>query len=621
MKGTTQETPAIASKIPTSDELYRLLIKNLPQMAIAVFDRNLRFLSADGPFLHKLGFTSDQVVGRTIHEVFSPGAVTLLEPYYRAALKGEEMTFERELDGTFYRTQLVPVRDESNHVIAGMIVTQDVTEQKRAENALRQSEERYRTIFENSLDGVFLTKTDGSILMANAEACRMYGRTEQELIEAGRSPLMDMRDPRFKAGLEERDRTGKFRGELTALRRDGTPFPVEISTKVFALENGVGVTSMIVRDISEYKRVTDALRESEARFRQLAENLNQVFWLMSVDMKEGYYISPAYEKVWGRSIESFYERPASFLEAIHPDDRAPLLSKRRTMLNTGIRDIEYRVIRPDGTMCWIWSRAFPLLDENGNVYRMGGISEDITERKKVEEQSVELAVEKVRVEVLTNLFQNISHDLRTPLSIINTSAYLLDRTADPQKHLEHTQKIRGSVDRLERTLDEMMIMVRLDNGEPFDFCGVNVNELIQDMLGKLSTAIERKKLSIDYYLEPNIPLIYADAERLGLAILKIAENAIQYSPEGSFITIHTYQRNNLCVIEISDNGIGIAKADLPHIFERFYRADKARSIVTGGSGLGLSIAKSIVEGHEGLIEVESIEGKGSMFRFILPVTR
>ncbi|MEW5720568.1 MAG: PAS domain S-box protein, partial [Chloroflexota bacterium] len=132
-------------------------------------------------------------------------------------------------------------------------------ERERAEAELRESEARFRSVFENSIDGLLLTVPDGRVLSANPEACRIFGRTEEELRQVGRAGVVDPTDPRLSAALEERARTGKFRGELTFIRKDGTRFPGEISAAIFKDRDGLDKTSMLVRDITERKRAEERI--------------------------------------------------------------------------------------------------------------------------------------------------------------------------------------------------------------------------------------------------------------------------------------------------------------------------------------------------------------------------
>jgi PAS domain S-box-containing protein len=182
---------------------------------------------------------------------------------------GEAQHLEVEALGIFWDAYWIPVAEDLY-----MHFAFDITERKRAEEALRESEDRYGSLFDNSIDAVLLTAPDGRILAANPEACRIFGRTEEEICRIGRAGLIDLTDPRLSAALEERVRTGMFRGELTFVRKDGTLFPGEISSAIFTDHNGDSKTSMIIRDITERKQAENALIMSEYRFKELFENMS-----------------------------------------------------------------------------------------------------------------------------------------------------------------------------------------------------------------------------------------------------------------------------------------------------------------------------------------------------------
>jgi len=160
-------------------------------------------------------------------------------------------------------------------------------------------------------------------------------------------------------------------------RKDGTCFPVEyVSTPIREGDRFVGAV-VVFKDITERKRVEQALRDSEERFRQVAENINEVFWMTNSDKTEMLYISPGYEAIWGRTCASLYAAPESWLDAIHPDDRGRV--RQAAIVQTqGTYAEEYRVVRPDGSIRWVRDRAFPIRDASGQVYRIAGIASDIT---------------------------------------------------------------------------------------------------------------------------------------------------------------------------------------------------------------------------------------------------
>lgn len=146
---------------------------------------------------------------------------------------------------------------------------------------------------------------------------------------------------------------------------------------------------VLAQDISERRRAEEDLRESHERFRQLAEHIREVFWLTDPAKTRMIYVSPAYEDIWGRTCNSLYATPQSWLDAIHPDDQPRVREAVLTQQLTGTYDVEYRIIRPDGTIRWIWDRAFPIRDQAGQVYRIAGIAEDISERKGISERALQ----------------------------------------------------------------------------------------------------------------------------------------------------------------------------------------------------------------------------------------
>ncbi len=257
----------------------------------------------------------------------------------------------------------------------------------RVEHALSESEERFRSIVESASDAIILADRQGLIISWNKAAATLFAYTEEEVLG---KPLTVIMPARYRAmhqrGLERLQSTGVPRLigkpiELHGLRKDGTEFPLELSLGTWQTPTGT-FYSGIIRDITERKRAEDTLRESQERFRQLAEHIREVFWLTDPEKNQMIYISPGYEDIWQRTCESLYAAPLSWLDAIHPDDRDRILDAALSKQATGEYDEEYRIVRPDGTVRWIWDRAFPIRDTSGRVYRIAGLAEDITERKQ-----------------------------------------------------------------------------------------------------------------------------------------------------------------------------------------------------------------------------------------------
>jgi PAS domain S-box-containing protein len=265
--------------------------------------------------------------------------------------------------------------------------------ERRTREELDETNEQFRMLFENSFDAVLLISPDGKIFSANPAACRMFGWSEAELCRLGREGIMDKSDRRYLDAPDLRSSTGHFEGEINYIRKNGEVFPCEISSVMFTGQNDERRSAVIARDISQRKRAETVLLESEAQYRQLAENINEVLILRDTRTKRVIYVNPAYEKVMGRSSRSALENSSDAFEAVHPDDLARVEKAFRDGDEGRTVEVEYRLLRPDGSIRWLRVHTYPLFDENGAVFRSINLAEDFTERKNIEE-ALKLSEEK-----------------------------------------------------------------------------------------------------------------------------------------------------------------------------------------------------------------------------------
>ncbi|MDP2659240.1 MAG: PAS domain S-box protein, partial [Dehalococcoidia bacterium] len=260
-------------------------------------------------------------------------------------------------------------------------------ERRLAQGALREAEARFRSLFENSLDGILLTVPDGRVLAANADACLMLGRTEEEICRLGRAGVVDSADPRLSAALEERARTGRFTGELNLLHVDGTRFPCEVSSSIFRDKDGNLQSSVSLRDVSERKRAEEVLQESEKRFRQLIENVSDI--IMALDSSGIIrYESPAIERVLGYTPAELVGQSA--FELVHPDDIQAVsdLFERAISVPGVSVSTELRYRHRDGSWRMIEGTGKAMMDDQGQVMIVVNMR-DISERKRAEEALLE----------------------------------------------------------------------------------------------------------------------------------------------------------------------------------------------------------------------------------------
>lgn len=282
-------------------------------------------------------------------------------------------------------------------------IISDLTARKLSAEALRESEERYRDMVQNAIDIIYTQDLQGNYTSVNRAAERIMGYTEKECLTMNLvqvvAPEYREKARRMIAAKLAGEETGPY--ELEVIVKDGGRIALEINTRVI-YENGIPVSIQgIARDITERKLADDALRASDEKFHDLADNITDVFWIRSPDMREVQYMSPAFEEIWGRSVESLYADPHLWADYIFPEDRERVLSAFGGLTgDTPSLDVEYRIVRPDGTIRWVRTRGFQVRNDAGKLIRNVGIVTDTSARRSVE-MALAVAEEKYR-----SLFEN-----------------------------------------------------------------------------------------------------------------------------------------------------------------------------------------------------------------------
>jgi PAS domain S-box-containing protein len=376
----------------------------------------------------------------------------------------------------------------------------------------------------------------------------------------------------------------------------------------------------LVRTEAALEKSEAERRQEAAYFRQISDHVSEALWLASVNQTQAFYVNPAYEHIWGRSAASLYANPHSFIDSIHPEDRDRVLAALPDQ-SKGNYDAEYRVIRPDGAVRWVRDRAFPIQDEQGQVYRIAGITEDITERKQAAQQQLELAVEREKVKMLRDFVSEVTHDLKNPLTTFGLKIDLIKAAADPEKRRRHLEELGAQAARMGKMIDDMLTIVRLERKGEATLTRVDVHQLIREICAEMRPLMETKAINLTLALAGTAPQLQADRDDLARALANLIDNGLRYTPQGGRLRVETQVADQLLVIRVSDTGIGISPEDQPRIFDRFFRSTNARLADPGGTGLGLVIARKIVEQHGGQIEVSSTVGAGTTFSIYLKSDR
>jgi len=520
---------------------------------------------------------------------------------------------------------------------------------QRAEEALRESEQRLSTTLRSIGDAVIATDAQGLVALMNPVAEDL---TRWEEAEAVGKPLEDVFDiineqtgERAENPVARVLREGVVVGlanHSVLIAKDGTKRPIADSGAPMRDEEGniIG-TVMVFRDITERKRADEALRESEEQYRLLADNVSDMIWMMDMDLRFT-YTSPSVERQLGYSLEEANEQsldevltPASHEKAFKilaeelANDDKPNVDPNRFIT------MELEHYQKDGGTIWAEVRASFVRDDEKRRVGILGVSRDITERKRAEEalqeyserleemveqrtqelrDAQEQLVRREKLAVLGQLAGGVGHELRNPLGVISNAVYFLqltlpdadETTATAREYLEMiSEEVRNAGKIISDLLD--FSRTRLPDREE-----AAVSELVAEVLEKRPPPEEVQVIT---QIASGLPLVFVDPQQMGQVLGNLVANAYQAMEEGGALTISAQAEEGQVSLSVADTGCGIPEENMAKLFEPLFTT-KVRGI-----GLGLAVTRILVEGHGGTIEVQSEVGKGSTFTVRLPIGR
>ncbi len=549
-------------------------------------------------------------------------------------------------DGSIFPVEisLGPIKTRGEKLIVASI--RDVTDRKNAEVQLRQQESQFRLLMDSTAEAIYGLDLKGNCTFCNSACLKMLGYEQVDQL-LGKNMHRLIHHTRKDGSKYPEDECKIYQSFISnqnihvtdevLWRADHTCFPSEYWSHPIHQNNKVIGSVVTFLDVSERKKAELKLQESEERFRQLAESINQVFWLTDWKKKKVLYISPAYESIFGLSRDHAYQDSNHWLQAVHPDDQKRLRKSISKLHDQNkYSDEEYRLLRKDGSVRWIKDRAFPMFDDQGEITRIAWLAEDITDQKKTEEDRKNLESQlrqSQKLEAIGLLAGGIAHDFNNILTAIIGNAELLLRKSIKQNTIDDAMKtgldqIDQAAKRAAKLTRQLLTFSRKQILKPVDF---DLNKILSDLKPMIHSLLSD---NIELVIIPSSTpaMIRADMGQIEQVLLNMTINARDALSMGGQLTLKTeiiksdkkivrehpnMTDSQYVCLSVSDNGIGMDPETVERIFEPFFTTKP----VGQGTGLGLSTVYGIVEQSGGHIVTDSVPTKGTTFTLYFPFVK
>lgn len=620
------------ARLLQSEQRWQTAFEN-SAIAIMIRDRADRVLAANRAFRNMLGYTESELHQlRQIDATYEEDRELNLE-LIGELWEGKRQQFQiekryRRKDGT-----LVWVRNNVSFVpgtgaVAPFLFTivEDITQRKQEESERRYIEQRYRVMVETASDAVICMDENGAILLANPATTRIFGYETAELIGKPLTVLMPeflrkLHDDGFRRYLTTRQRHINWQGtEFTGLRKDRQEFPVEISFGEVTAD-GHKVFTGFIRDISARKHAEEQLRASERTLRELTETIPQMLWSADADGAVDYCNQRVLDYT-GLSAEQV--RGAGWRKSVHQDDIEKMVQAWMAAVSTGEPfQYEFRCLHAaDRAYRWCISSAVPLRDQEGRVLKWFGTVVDLHDWKEAQHALQMSQAELARVSRLTTMGElaaSIAHEVNQPLTAVtnNGSAclrLLAKRNLDPEVLRRALEEIVADGTRASAVIGRIRAFIKK---APTEKNKVDLNDVIREVLALAGRELYENRVRLEFRLTPALPLVLADRVQLQQVLLNLIMNGVEAmttvddQPRLLRVESRTDESGDV-MVAVQDSGTGLGvEADL--VFTPFFTT-KAH-----GMGMGLSISRSLIEGHGGRLWATPNSPHGAIFSFTLPV--
>jgi len=618
-------------EIRRSEERYRFITEALPQV-VWISDANGKLVECNSYWYELTGLTEEEMKhgDGTRLSVHPDDLYHITEDVRQQRDAGLPYHFEyrvrRASDGAYrwYLGHAMPIRDDSGAVSRWLGTAFDIDDQKRVQERLRQSEERYRAVGDSFNFGVWMADPEGSWQFASRSFLDLVGGTAEDVLGFGWMNYLSPEciDP-TRQRWEECCRNGEdWDWEHRFHGSDGAWYTVLSRARAIRDFEGTIIGWVGVNfDITDRKQAEAALRASEEEFRTMFELAGSA--KVQIDPVTNHFVR-ANRKFLGMIGYSAEELVTMTLDVItHPEDRDRDMEGIVGLIAGEHQEYaaESRYIRKDGSMVWGYFTATLIRSDDGKPLRVIAVIQDTTERKLAQLELQRATREAEAANAAKDQFLAVlSHELRTPLTPVLASVEVLREELLPEEIRPFIDVIHRNIELEARLIDDLLDLTRIIKGKlRLNVEMVDVHALVQNVLDICRADISSKRLLLVVDLHAAAHHVKGDSARLQQVFWNLVQHAVKFTPEGGTVTLSSRDAGEMVVVEIVDTGIGIEPDILPIIFNAFEQGEQSVTRRFGGLGLGLAISKSIVDMHDGAIEAQSGgRGAGAAFTVTLP---
>lgn len=618
-------------------EAQKKAILNGISANIAFVDRNLKIIWANKTAADSVKKSPDEMIGFSCHHFWAdPSSPCDNCPSLKAFdTKKSENSIMFTPDGRVWDERGEPIFDTAGELIGVLEIATDITDRKKAEQALHESEEKFKAVADTSPLAIYLSSgIEQTAEYINPTFIKLFGYTIDDVPSAEQWWPLAYPDEYYRRQVEEEwqrkvecainTQTEIEPLEVVVTCKDGSHRNVQWGFKTIGKQNwAFGL------DLTERKKAEELLRENKEKYRILTENMKDVVWILDTSSLRFLYVSPSVTKLRGYTPEEIMAEPMDaaltpeiailFKQVIH-QNVDNLLAGVESYDNFFIEEVEQPC--KDGSTVWTEVITKYNLNEKTGLVELWGVTREISERKKA---ALEIKLKSEELQKLNSqkdkFFSIIAHDLKSPFSAILGFSGMLKREApnlEIDSIVKYADVINSSSQQTFRLLENLLDWARMQQDiVPFEPKAIILNSLINNEIESLKYNADQKNITLVNMASDEI-IVTADENMLGTILRNLISNAIKFTPKDGKVNVEAKMNLNQVEISVSDTGIGIKKENIEKLFKIETSFSTRGTGNEKGSGLGLLLCKEFVEKHGGTILVESEPGKGSKFQFTIP---